>query len=278
MAMVNGTPLYMAELHDLLLQGFGLEMAQQLVATEMVRQEFARQQLTLSEDDVLAENDRTLREVVGEDYTPDQRDSILRQIQEKKRVPREHWDVTIRRNAMLRKLAEQRVHITDADLRTEYGDQYGRRVVVRHIQVSTQHEAQQMLGELRRGADFATLAKRYSRHPTTAKEGGLLPPIGPLSPPEIPDILRREALAMQAPGDLAGPILTGSVFHVLRLEQVIGAQAADFEQVRADLTETLRQRQITLLAERIWADLYSQATITFVDPTLREKARSESAP
>jgi len=270
MAMVNGKPIYMSRLHEVLIDAHGMEMAWQLIATEVVRQELQRKRFSIAAGDVLAENDSSLKEVFGEGFNPVEREKLLGQLLGKRGISRRQWDLTITRNAMLRKLAEPRVKVTDKDLKAQFAEQFGRRVVARHIQTESLAQAQMVLTKLREPkADFAQIAWKYSRN-RTAKKGGKLPAIGALTPPEIPTALRKAALAMEKVGQISQPIQVGSVYHILLLEKVISPRTEKFEAVKDKLRATIRTRRVNMIRQQILRDLLAKAKIVYTHPRLRD--------
>ena len=272
LATVNGRPLYVSQLHGLLVDAYGEEMAGQLVATEQVRQELVRQKMTITDAEVQAEHERTMaRELKGLD--PSQHEKVLSRLLQQKGIARQQWDLIIRRNAMLRKLAGPQVKITDAELEAEFAEQLGRKVVVRHIQTESHGQAQRLLDKLRReGADFAELARKYSRN-QTAKDGGLLPPIGPNSPRSIPAAMRQVAWAMQKVGQISDPVQVETAFHILKLDKIIPPQPGKLEAVRAAVTAALRERQGLAIQVGIMRRLTARDKIRYVHPKLRTRAQ-----
>jgi hypothetical protein len=270
MAMVNDKPIYMSSLHEVLIDAHGMEMAWQLIAMEVVRQELHRKGFSIAASDVLAENDNSLKEVFGEGFNPAEREKLLGQLLGKRGIPRRQWDMTITRNAMLRKLAEPRVKVTDEDLKAQFAEQFGRRVVARHIQTESLAQAQMVLTKLRKPrADFAQLAWKYSRN-RTAKNGGKLPAIGVLTPPEIPTALRKAALAMEKIGQISQPIQVGTVYHILMLEKVISPRTEKFEAVKDKLHATIRARRVNMIRQQILRDLLAKAKVVYAHPSLRD--------
>jgi len=86
-------------------------------------------------------------------------------------------------------------------------------VHARHILLSTEDEANQVLAKLKAGADFTTLAKTYSLDQTTAQKGGDLGffPRG-LMAPEF-----EQAAFSLAPGEISGVIKTQFGYHILQV-------------------------------------------------------------
>jgi len=269
-ATVNGQPIPRDRLNDLLVQAYGLDMVRQLIADELVRQAAEAEGVSVTDADVQAENRRTLRELFGEAADESQMQRLLEQLLARKHISPVQWDLTMRRNALLQAIAAKRVEVTDEQLQHEYGDQYGRKYVVRHIQVESLSEAERLMKLAREGTDFAELARQFSKNPSAA-QGGLLPPIGPVAP-GLPPAIRQAARSMEHVGDLSNPVQVGTAFHVLKLEQIIEPRDVPFEQVRDELAQAVRQRQVRFLQQQILRDLFLQADIVYVDPTLKAQA------
>ncbi|MBN2007189.1 MAG: peptidylprolyl isomerase [Anaerolineae bacterium] len=91
---------------------------------------------------------------------------------------------------------------------------HGEHILARHILVNTQEEAQQLLGRLQAGEDFAELARTYSQDPSTRDTGGDLGyfPQGVLISPEV----EAAAFALQ-PGQI-GPVVQSAMgYHVIQV-------------------------------------------------------------
>ena len=266
MALVNGRPVYMAELVDLLVRAHGQPMAEQLVANEVVRQEAAQRRLTVTDREVLQEHQEELRQMFPAIADADERERGLAQLLLQKAVSRRQWDMTMWRNAALRKMAAQQAAVSEEELRQEYAEEHGRRAVVRHIQTASLEDAQAALKELAGGADFADLARRKSTN-VSARQGGLLPPIGAKAP-QCPPVLRDAALRMKAPAEIAGPVQVGTTFHLLRLERIIEPDGTPFADVKAALAASVAERKVRLLRQRLLAELMQAAKIQYMDPAL----------
>jgi foldase protein PrsA len=274
MATVNGRPVYMDQLNDLLMRSYGMAMAQQLIATELVNQAAAKENLAASDAEMKAEEEQTLLELFGPSIQADQREQLLEQLLTERRISTEQWKMILRRNVLLAKLAEAGITVTDQQLRQEFEEEYGRKVEVRHIQCESLTAAQEILKKLSDGADFAELARKQSTN-ATGRDGGLLPPIGANSP-LVPPALRQAATAMTNVGEVSQPVQIGTTFHILRLERIIDPQEVRFEDVKDKLTAAVRRRAIRRSQQQILMDLIQSAQkegrIQYVDAILKAKA------
>lgn len=288
--LVNGQPVPVAKLNDLLLRAYGMEMARHLVASELVRQEADKQGVTVTDADVQAENDRTLQRLFGTVTAPKgdpaalkaaaaQREQLLAQLLEQKKISPTQWQIAMRRSATMRKLAQKEATVTDQEVRDAFNSQFGQKVVVRHIQTATLTKAQEMLTRLYgEKADFEELARLHSAHPS-AKDGGLLPPISRRGgDASIPPAIRQTALAMTKIGEYSDPIQTGTSFHILKLEQIIEPQSVKFEDAREPLRAALLERNVLVLQPIILQRLIQKANIEYVHPVLKRQAAEGKQP
>lgn len=105
--------------------------------------------------------------------------------------------------------------------------------------------ANDLYGQLARGAEFATLAQRYSRS-ATAGDGGLLEP---LPADQLPQAFRSQILLM-SPGQITRPVPISGGVAILKLVSVRSEAPRPPEGEASAVREALRKR---LFAERITA-------------------------
>lgn len=277
MVHVNGQPIYMQPLYDVLVGNFGLPLAQQFVANEVIAQAARAEGITVSPEEVSAETDRALKQLSPESLPDEtQREALLDQLLERRGLTRELWQTAMRRNAMLRKMAEQRVEISDQDLREQYDLLFGRKVQVRLIELGSLASAQEVLRGIEDGQSFTDLVAQYSEHPSRANDG-LISPISAKSV-DVPPAIRQAAVVMQTPNEVSQPIRVSARYYLLQLVKVYESEEADFEAVRDQLYDAARENQITTLRQTILSDLMRNAEIRYVDPILRAKAAEQPAP
>ncbi len=271
MATINGQPIYMADIREILLYSYGVPIAEQLIANELVRQECQRLKVSVSDKDVAAANDKALEQMFPT-LDPPQRAKGLEETLVRKNVTRKQWDFTMRRNAQLAKLAEPFIKITEDDIQQAFGNAYDRKVVVRHIQLASLAEAQDVLDRLQKGADFLQLLKEKTKNPVTVANGGWLAPISQRS--QCPPAIKDTALAMTKVGQISPVVQAGEVFHILKLEQIIPPQNVRIDDVREKLRQQIHDEQLNLLQQRILLKLIQDAkakgAVKFANPVLRE--------
>jgi len=275
MAYVNGKPVPMETLHEVLLKGPGPKFARELVRHEMVRQAAEERGIEVTEADLKAEHEWFLEVAFPAIPEPEQRERALGQLLAGRDVSREQWDMSIRTAALLRKLAEPLVQVTDEEAREEFGRRYGRQVVVRHIQLANLREAQRVK-DMTEQVEFEQLARTYSLNPS-AKQGGLLDPIGVSTKlPAALEGLRKVALSLRTVAEISDPVQIGTTFHILKLEKIVEPKEVDFEDVADELREDLRQREIRVGQKEVLERLIRDAKVEYVHPALRSAAAPAS--
>jgi len=129
-----------------------------------------------------------------------------------------NWDEWLRDNGMTE--AEFAQELRDSMITERVRDQVTQSVAgallhvhARHILVSTEAEANEVLSRLQAGEDFAALAAQYSKDVTTKDSGGDL---GWFTQEELLEpALAQVAFSLQ-PGQIAGPVPTRLGYHILQ--------------------------------------------------------------
>ena len=140
----------------------------------------------------------------------------------------------------MKKLVEDDVQVTQADLQDGFESAYGPRVEVLAIVLSDQRSAQKIWEMARDNSTdlfFGKLAQQYSIEPVSSSNMGKVPPIRKHSGQPA---VEKEAFALKA-GELSGIIATGGKYIVLRCqgftEPVVRDQAAVQQELVRDLQE-----------------------------------------
>ena len=134
--------------------------------------------------------------------------------------------------------------MTEKDIQAYYQDHIAmytdpEKVRVREIQVDTEKEAQDILKQLRAGADFPKLAQKKTTRSWAAKKGGDL---GYLDKRRFPRV--SEAAFKLNVGQLGGPIKDGNKYSVIKVLDKKPSSAKPLEEIKANLRAALmRERQ-----------------------------------
>src|ERR1700709_442628 len=118
-------------------------------------------------------------------------------------------------------------------------------VHARHILVETEDQAKKIEDELKKGADFAELAKKESKDPG-ASDGGAL---GFFTKDQMVPEFSAAAFALE-PGKISDPVKTQFGWHVIKVEEKRTRKATHFEQVKPQIeTYVVRKAQADYVAK-----------------------------
>jgi parvulin-like peptidyl-prolyl isomerase len=254
-ALVNGQPLYLADYEralgqyeaDLLARGIDLngsdgqaemEQARPWVLNVMIEQILTEQAaaeagIIVSDADVDAYMEDLVDETGGQD-------AFLVKLAERGETYESAWEEV--RAGLIGMAMTQMI--------TEQVPEAIEHVHARHILVDTPEEAESILAQLQRGADFATLAKAYSQDASTKESGGDLGffPRGILMAPEV-----EEAAFGMEPGQFSDVVTSSLGYHIL--------QVIERDPVRQLIPENLRflqDRAVQEWIEGLWAQAVVQ--------------------
>jgi len=117
-------------------------------------------------------------------------------------------------------------------------------------------KAQDVLNQLKKGTDFATLAKKYSDDLATAKDGGSVGQLvqGSGSAPEI----EKVAFGLSK-GQSSDLIPTSYGFEIIRVDDKISAHARSLDEVRAEIEPVVAAQKNQKLAEQLAHTVEAQA-------------------
>jgi len=171
----------------------------------------------------------------------------------------------------------------------EHQDEYRvpESVTVRHILITTptpdangkvnqnaveaaRAKAEDILKQLKAGADFAELAKKYSQDPGSAQNGGLLPPI--TRGRTVPAF---ENAAFNTPvGQTTGIIRTNYGFHIIHVVAKQQARLKPLAEVKPDIEAILKKQQAGVEAQSLANTVQNLARTAGLEKAAAEKGLS----
>ncbi|MGH6776954.1 MAG: peptidylprolyl isomerase [Bradyrhizobium sp.] len=118
-------------------------------------------------------------------------------------------------------------------------------VHARHILVKTKAEADEIEGELKKGADFAELAKKRSKDPGASNGGDL----GFFTKDEMVPEFSKVAFALK-PGQISDPVKTAFGWHIIKVEARRQRKPPSFDQMKGQIgTYLSRKAQADFVAK-----------------------------
>lgn len=228
------------------------QMLDQLVALKLLSQESQAKKVELSETDV----DSRFQQVKSQFPNEDAFTAALAQRQ----MTPDKLKGDIRQQMQAMKLVEKEVTptvtVNDADVNDFYTKnpnqfQEPEAVHVQHILLRTPEnaddatkkkakaEAQSVLDKLKKGGDFAALAKQYSQDPGSAPNGGDL---GFVQKGRTVPAFEQAAFAMK-PGQLSGVAESPFGFHVIKMLEHRDARTVPLLEVKAQIEQYLKNQK-----------------------------------
>jgi len=184
---------------------------------------------------------------------------------------------------------EQQVSITPDELQQYYKqhqDEYRipETVTVRHILIKTptpdangkvdqkavdaaRAKAEDIEKQLKAGANFADLAKKYSEDPGSAENGGLLPPL--TRGRTVPEF---EQAAFNTPvGQTTGVIRTSYGFHIIHVESKQEPRQKPLDEVKAEIEPILKKQKAAAQAQSVASTIETLSRTVGLDKAAAER-------
>src|SRR5471030_599840 len=146
-------------------------------------------------------------------------------------------------------------------------------VHARHILVETEDQAKKIEEDLKKGADFAELAKKESKDPG-ASDGGDL---GFFTKDQMVPEFSAAAFALE-PGKISDPVKSQFGWHIIKVEEKRARKAPAFEQVKAQIeTYVTRKAQADYVAKLREAAKVERMDQAAAGPAAKPEAKPDAA-
>ena len=149
---------------------------------------------------------------------------------------------------------DKKATVTDAEIQAEY-DKFkaqasGTEYRVRHILVEKEDDAKAIIAQLKAGASFADLAKKNSKDPGSAPNGGDLDFASPSS--YVPEF--SQAMVALKKGEYTQtPVKTQFGYHIIMLEDTRAAQFPPLAEVKPQIQQRLAQQKAAAFRDELRA-------------------------
>ena len=144
--------------------------------------------------------------------------------------------------------------VTDADMQAEY-DKFvaangGKEYKASHILVEKESDAKAIIAQLKKGGNFAAIAKKSSKDPGSGAKGGDLDWANPSS--YVKEF--TTALIQLKKGQTTDtPVKSQFGYHIIRLDDERQAQLPKFEEVKPQIAQQLQQQKLVAFQQELRA-------------------------
>jgi peptidyl-prolyl cis-trans isomerase C len=151
--------------------------------------------------------------------------------------------------------SEAKASVTDEAMKKVYADAIKdvgseQEVSARHILVESEDEAKTIAGDLKKGGDFAAIAKEKSKDPGSKDTGGDL---GFFSKDQMVPEFAEAAFKLEK-GQLSDPVKSQFGWHVIRVDDKRSKQPPAFEQVKDQIENFVQRKAQAELIQKLRAD------------------------
>jgi len=204
---------------------------------------------------------------------------VSKEAEDKKIADRDDFKtrLTFARNRLLMDnllAVEGKAATTDENMKKVYEDAAKQitgeqEVHARHILVETEDQAKKIEEDLKKGGDFAEIAKKESKDPGAADGGDL----GFFTKDQMVPEFSAVAFVLE-PGKISDPVKSQFGWHIIKVEEKRSRKAPDFDQVKAQIeTYVTRKAQADYVAK-----LREAAKVERMDKPADAAAKTEAKP
>ncbi|CAM3943121.1 peptidylprolyl isomerase [Alkalicoccus chagannorensis] len=174
-----------------------------------------------------------------------------------------HHEKELRADILKRLVIEERLDIETDIAETDLQEAYekGSEANVRHILVSEEERAEELLEELEAGADFSELASSYSQDPATAAEGG---ETGYFRRGTMTPMFERAAFSLEE-GTFSDPVPSTFGYHIIEVIDRLPFEDS-YEEVSDQLYASLQEQVMyemsveeTIMMDEFDVSIYDEA-------------------
>jgi foldase protein PrsA len=254
---VNGEKITKSALDNRLENQFGKQTLQQMADTELVLQYGKQAGLNPSDADIQAQINQ-----LEQRFPPGQLDTLLRQ----QGMTMDDLRTIEKVQLIIKQAVDKQIVVSDAQIADYYNKNKAMfstpaQVRARHILVKTKAEADSIEKQLRAGADFAALAKKYSNDPGSKDQGGEL---GWFSANQMVPAFSAAAFALNV-GQISQPVNTPFGWHIIQVEGKRPPHQDSLAEATPKIRQNLVQQQEAAQGGPFMEQLRSKANIQVYD-------------
>lgn len=279
-ALINGEPIIIRELAMKCIDRHGNEVLEGTINRTLLEVDCRKRGISVTEADMDEEIARaaTIGVKPMTDGSPDI-EAWLQMVTKEQGISLEVYRYdAVWPSVALRKLAGEKVDVTEEDLQKGFEANYGPKVRCLAIVLNNQRRAQEVFEKARKNntsENFGDLAAQYSIEPGSNALRGEVPPIRKWGGQPI---LEKEAFSLKS-GELSGVIQVGDKFVLLRCEGCMQPTDVKLEDVRQEIYNDLYEKKLRLKMAEYFENLQDSATIhNYLVGTSRSPKQTSGAP
>lgn len=236
-ASVNGEKITKEELDTKLTEMYGADILDSLITNKVIEMEAAKQKVKVTGNEIDEELTKLQESYGGEE------EFAAALEQNKVSMDKIRGDIEI--YLLAEKMIQPSIDVTDEEMKTyfqENKDSFDQKEQVKasHILVKDEATAKKVKEELKKGKDFAELAKEYSTDSSNAVKGGDL---GYFGKGEMAEEFEKAAFALEVDA-ISEPVKTEFGYHIIKLVDKKAAKAAEFDDHKEEIKELLNDQKI----------------------------------
>ncbi|MDR4889652.1 peptidylprolyl isomerase [Fredinandcohnia sp. QZ13] len=237
-ASVNGVEIERDELHTSLEKFYGSQVLETLITNKIIELEAEKENITVSDKELDEELQALIDSYGGEE--------TFTSAIEASGVTRKEVEDDIKQFIQTKKLLEPRIEITDDEVKTYFEENKDsfvqpEQVQASHILVDDEATASEVATKLADGADFAELAKEYSKDTANAEAGGEL---GYFGKGEMVAEFENAAFSMGI-DEISAPVKTEYGYHIIKVTDKKEAKEATYEESKDSIYKVLFDQKIS---------------------------------
>lgn len=232
----------------------------QLVTEHLLQQEARKQKLTATKEEVQARIEQDKLSVGGEE-------AYLDILKNQVKMTEREYQTEVEKQIVVEKLYQQVVGtqtVSDEEIQNYYEENKANyiqpeQIKARHILVATEEEGNNILKEIKAGADFAQLAAEKSIDPSAKENQGDLGYFA--EDAQFVQEFKDAAFKLKVGEMTSKPVKTEFGYHIIRIEDKKSAGQQSFEEVKGSIGEELKSNKESTQFQQYLEDLRNQAKI-----------------
>lgn len=231
---------------------------QQMVQSQLLDQYASKNHIAVSDADITAKEDQ-----IKANFPPGSWDQML----QARGLTESDVHDALRDQIIIDKAVGGNIKISEADIKAYFAKNHAQfdtqdSATAKHILVHTLPEAEKIEGLLKKGGNFAALAKQYSFDPGSKDKGGEL---GTFRHGQMMPSFDKAAFS-QPIGVVGPPVKSPFGYHIIVVESRTVGKKATLASAHDKIADLLRQQQEAPLAQPFITGLFTSANIQVQDP------------